>query len=156
VQIRKALRVGKFKSKQQMKTINIITKSLLLGIILMLNTSLYAQDPTKVSSSIYKKVILENEKTRVIEVEYAPGVASAYHSHPAHVAYFLTGGKMEMTNKGEKTKVMDVKAGDAVYMPAVTHMGKNVGKTTIKLIIVEMKPQHSAMMKTTSNKMNEK
>ena len=133
-----------------------ISKSLLFGLILMLSTSLYAQDPTKVSSTIYKKVVLDNEKVRVIEVEYAPGVASAYHSHPAHVAYFLTSGKMEMTTKGEKPVVMDVKAGQAVYMPAVTHMGKNVGTTTIKLVIVELKPQHAKMAKTEDAKMDKK
>ena len=122
-----------------------ISKSLILGFILMFSTSLYAQDPTKVSSDIYRKVVLENEKVRVIEVEYAPGVESAYHSHPAHVAYFLTNGKMEMTTKGEKPVVMDVVAGQAVYMPEVTHKGKNVGNTTIKLVIVELKPMHKMM-----------
>jgi hypothetical protein len=29
--------------------------------------------------------------------------------------------------------------GEALFLPAVTHTGKNVGKTTIKLIITEIR-----------------
>ena len=141
-----------------MKTINMISKSLLLGFILMLSTGLFAQDPTKVASKEYKKVILENEKVRVIEVEFAPGAVAAMHNHPAHVVYVISGGKMEMTEKGKKPIVNELKTGEASYNPAITHSVKNVGKTTVKLILTELKAGHKVtkvetMKKTESSKM---
>jgi quercetin dioxygenase-like cupin family protein len=130
-----------------MKTINMIRKSLLFGLILMLSASLYAQDPVKAASNVYKKVVLNNEKVRVLIVEFAPGEVAAWHHHPSHVIYVLTGGKIEITDKNKEPQTMDLVAGNAMYMPAVTHMAKNVGTTTIKLVVTEMKPA-SKMMKT--------
>ena len=125
-----------------MKTINMISKSLLLGFILMLSAGLYAQDPMIVASNVYKKVVLDNEKVRVIQVEFAPGEVAPWHNHPNHVAYVLQGGKLEITDKGKEAKVMDLNDGDAMYLPAITHMAKNVGTTTIKLLVTEIKPAH--------------
>jgi len=128
-----------------MKTINLISRSLLAGFILLLSAGLYAQDPMQVASNVYKKVVLDNEKVRVIQVEFAPGEVAPWHQHPNHVAYVLSGGKLEITDKGKEAKVMDLNEGDAMYMPAVTHMAKNVGTSTIKLLVTEMKPGHKMM-----------
>jgi len=125
-----------------MKTINMISRSLLVGFILILSVGLYAQDPMKVASNVYKKVVLDNEKVRVIQVEFAPGEVAPWHNHPNHVAYVLQGGKLEITDKGKEAKVMDLNDGDAMYLPAITHMAKNVGTTTIKLLVTEIKPAH--------------
>ena len=125
-----------------------IFKSLLLGFILIMSAGLYAQDVTKVASKEYKKVLLDNENVRVIEVEFAPGAVAAMHSHPAHVVYVVAGGKMEMTENGKKPVVRELKTGDASYNLPVTHTVKNVGKTTVKLIMTEIKPAVHKMMKT--------
>ena len=125
-----------------MKTINMISRSLLVGFILILSVGLYAQDPMKVASNVYKKVVLDNEKVRVIQVEFAPGEVAPWHNHPNHVAYVLQGGKLEITDKGKEAMVMDLNDGDAMYLPAVTHMAKNVGTTTIKILVTEIKPAH--------------
>jgi len=135
-----------------MKTMNMISKSLLLGFILMLSTGLYAQDPTKVSAKEYKKVILENEKVRVIEVEFAPGAVAAMHSHPAHVVYVISGGKMEMTEKGKKPMVRELKTGEASYNQPITHSVKNVGNTTVKLILTELKAGNKVTKVETTKK----
>lgn len=87
----------------------------------------------------YKKVLLENEKVRVMEIEIAPGDVVPWHSHPNHVIYALTGGKLEITEKGKTATVAEIKAGEAMYMPAVTHTGKNIGETSLKLIVTELK-----------------
>jgi beta-alanine degradation protein BauB len=52
----------------------------------------------------------------------------------------VTDGKLEITDKGKSPVVADLKAGDAMFLPAVTHMAKNIGTTTIKLIVTELKP----------------
>ncbi|MFT3751837.1 MAG: cupin domain-containing protein [Paludibacter sp.] len=143
-----------------MKTINLFKKSLLSGFILIMSTSLYAQDPVKVASNVYKKVVLNNEKVRVVEIEFAPNEVAAWHHHPAHVAYVLAGGDLEITDKGKKAQVVSLKDGEAMYLPAVTHMAKNVGTTTIKLVVTEIKPSHqmngAAMMKKEPAKMENK
>ncbi|MDD4969416.1 MAG: cupin domain-containing protein [Paludibacter sp.] len=135
-----------------MKAMNMISKSLLTGLILMMSVGLYAQDPVKVASNVYKKVVLDNEKVRVIQVEFAPGEVAPWHKHPTHVIYVLAGGKIEITDKGKKPMEMELKAGDAMYMAAVTHMAKNVGKTTIKLVVTEMKPAHKMINGETMKK----
>ncbi|MEN9908708.1 MAG: hypothetical protein RLZZ540_1857 [Bacteroidota bacterium] len=123
-----------------MKTIKMIIMALLFGVFSFQSASLYAQDPMKAAHNVYKKVLLENDKVRVMEVVFAPGATAAMHSHPNHSIYAVTGGKIEITEKGKKAVAMDIKAGTAMYMAAVTHMAKNTGTTTLKLIVTEMKP----------------
>lgn len=125
-----------------MKAIKIFLMNVLfLSVLLIQSANLYAQDPMKVATNVYKKVLLDNEKVRVMEVVFPPGVATAWHSHPDHSVYAATGGRIQITDKGKPAATIDVKAGTAMFLPAVTHMAKNVGNTTLKLIVTEIKPQ---------------
>lgn len=123
-----------------MKTIKMMSMALLFGLLCIQSARLYAQDPMKSANNVYKKVLLENDKARVMQVIFAPGTTAAWHSHPNHTIYALTGGKIEITEKGKPANSMEIKTGTAMYMPAVTHMAKNTGQTTIKLIVTEIKP----------------
>lgn len=93
----------------------------------------------KVAANVAKKVLLENDQVRVLQVEYAPGETTAWHSHPDHILYALTDGKVEITDKGKPARVVELKAGEALYMPAVTHIVKNIGTGTAKMIVTELK-----------------
>jgi beta-alanine degradation protein BauB len=124
----------------EVKTIKSISASLLFGILLTLSTNVYAQDPVKAASNVYKKVLLENDQVRVLQVEFAPGEVAPWHWHPNHVVYALTGGKLQITDKDKPASVLDIKPGDTMYLPAVTHMAKNIGTTTVKLVVTELKP----------------
>ena len=117
-----------------------ISASLIFGILFTLSTNVYGQDPLKVASNVYKKVLLDNDQVRVLQVEFAPGEVAPWHWHPNHVIYVLTGGKLEITDKDKPATVLDIKAGDTMYLPAVTHMAKNIGTTTVKLVVTELKP----------------
>jgi len=130
-----------------MKTTKLTSMALLLGLFLALSANVYAQDPMTVAPTAYKKILLENEKVRVMEVELAPGAEVPWHSHPNHVVYALADGKLELTEKGKAGMVADVKAGEAMYFPAVTHMAKNVGETTLKMIVTELKMGKMTKMK---------
>jgi len=101
---------------------------------------LSAQDPIKAAANVYKKVLLDNAQVRVLQVEFAPGDVAAWHQHPNHVIYALTDGKLEITDKGKPASVLEIKAGDTMYLDAVTHMAKNVGTTPLKLVVTELKP----------------
>jgi len=126
-----------------MKKIEMISMSFLLGLFLMLSPSLYAQGALKPTPGVINKVILENEEVRVLEITFAPGAITDWHSHPNHVVYALTDGEMEITDKGKAPKVISLKAGTAMYLPAVTHIAKNVGTATVKMIVTELKPASS-------------
>jgi len=124
----------------EVKTIKIISASLFFGILLALSTNVYAQDIMKVGTSLPNKVLLDNDQVRVILVESVPGAVTPWHSHPNHVLYALTDGKLEITDQGKKATVLEFKAGQALYFPAVTHTVKNIGTTTAKMILTELKP----------------
>ena len=113
---------------------------MLFMFLLTLSSGLHAQDIMKVGTSLNNKVLLDNDQVRVIEIESAPGVVTPWHSHPNNVVYALNDGKLEITDKGKPAKVYEFKAGQAVYFPAVTHTAKNVGTTSLKLIMTEIKP----------------
>jgi quercetin dioxygenase-like cupin family protein len=117
-----------------------ICGSVFILILLTLSSGVYAQDIMKVGQNLNNKVLLDNDQVRVIQVESVPGVATPWHSHPNHFIYALTDGKLEITDQGKKPVVYDIKAGQVVYFPAVTHMAKNVGTTTLKMILTELKP----------------
>jgi quercetin dioxygenase-like cupin family protein len=120
-----------------MKAIKTISVLLFMGC-LFISPNVQAQDPMSIGK-VYKKVLLDNDKVRVMSVIFEPGDAMPWHNHPAHTVYVVTGGTIEITPKDGKPATMELKAGDVVYMEPVTHMGKNVGKTTIKLVVTELK-----------------
>ena len=122
-----------------MKTFKMISMSLLFGLFLTQSANVRAQDPMTAAPNAYKKVILENDKIRVMQVEIAPKDTIPWHSHPDHFAYALTDGKLEITDKGKAPVVFDIKAGEAMYLVATTHMGRNIGETPLKLVVTELK-----------------
>ena len=124
----------------EVKTIKIISASLFFGLLLTLSINVYAQDIMKVGTSLPNKVLLDNDQVRVILVESVPGVVTPWHSHPNYVLYALTDGKLEITEQGKKATVLELKAGQALYFPAVTHTAKNIVTTTVKLVVTELKP----------------
>jgi quercetin dioxygenase-like cupin family protein len=132
-----------------MKPIHLISTSLFVGIFLM-SGNLHAQDPTVVAPNVYKKIVLENDKVRIIELELPAGETIPWHSHPNHVAYALTDAKIEITDKGKLPVVADIKAGEALYIPAVTHMAKNIGAASARLVVTELKPAIPKKLKSKS------
>ena len=112
-------------------TIKLICGILLSGLLLAA-TGAHAQAPVT-------KVTLENEKVKVISAEFKPGDITPTHSHPDHVVYVISGGKMEITEQGKQAQTFDFKEGDTMWMPAVTHTVKNIGSTEVKIVVVELK-----------------
>jgi beta-alanine degradation protein BauB len=123
-----------------MKNIKMISAALLFGIVLTLSQGAYSQDLTKVATKGSTKVLLENDQVRVVQIESAPGESNPWHSHPNYVLYALTDGKLEVTDKDKPATVLEFKAGQALFMPAVTHMAKNIGTSNVKLVLTELKP----------------
>ena len=117
-----------------------ISASLFFLLLLMISSGANAQDIIKVGQNLPNKVLLDNNQVRVIQIESAPGVATPWHSHPNYILYALTDGKLEITDQGKKPVVYEIKAGQVLYFPSVTHMAKNIWTTTLKMILTELKP----------------
>jgi quercetin dioxygenase-like cupin family protein len=99
---------------------------------------LSAQDAAKVDAKHYT-VLSENAEVRILKVHYGPHEKSVMHHHPAGVAVFLTDSRARFTFPDGKTTDVDVKAGDAQYTPAVTHLPENLGDAGMDVIVIELK-----------------
>jgi len=105
---------------------------------LFTSTKTVAQDPLKVAVKNYK-LLLENDRVRVLEARVAPGEKVPKHSHPANVTYTLQGGKAKFATPDGKTIEAELKAGEASWADVETHSPENVGSTEIRVLIVELK-----------------
>jgi len=97
-----------------------------------------SQDSAKVSPKNVK-VLLENNRVRVLEVRIGPGQKIPMHSHPPHLTYALSEVKGEYTSPDGKSTVNEAKSNQVFWSEAVTHSSVNVGSTEIHAIVVELK-----------------
>jgi len=96
------------------------------------------QDPVVVNSNTIV-LKLENSRVRVLEATLKPGDKEKTHSHPAYVIYVIEGGRVRTHGADGNVVEADFKTGDVIYREAVTHWAENIGKTTIRLELVELK-----------------
>jgi hypothetical protein len=99
-----------------------------------------AQDAARMQPRSYR-VVLENDKVRVLAYAARPGMGVCgvgVHSHPNHVTVLLTDAKVRVTQNGQ-TKIVQGKAGDAFWEPAVTHEVENYGGAEVRSLIIEIK-----------------
>ena len=75
---------------------------------------------------------------KLYEVTLKPGDSVGLHTHPDHVLYVVQGGKAVITPKDGEPQVSDLPTGAALVFPALTHQGKNIGTTTIKLLVADI------------------
>jgi beta-alanine degradation protein BauB len=129
-----------------MKKTTLIPWFLIFGLFFIQSTALYAQDSVKVASGVHKKVLVDNDKVTMMEVEFAPGDVTPWHHHPNYLTYILSEGQLEITIKGKQPEVANVKPGGFMYSPAETHMIKNTGTTPVKLLIIELKPAQATKL----------
>lgn len=97
-----------------------------------------AQDPVKLDPQSYK-VLLDNDRVRVLDVRLGPGEKSAQHSHPGYVTYALTESKVKITLADGKTEVIDSKPGKALWHDPVTLTVENIGPTESHILEIELK-----------------
>jgi quercetin dioxygenase-like cupin family protein len=68
-----------------------------------------------------------------------PGAKEKLHSHPAYVIHVVAGGKMRNHAVDGSTSEIEFKTGDTIYRDPLTHWAENIGNTTIRLVLVELK-----------------
>ena len=119
----------------------------MVAVCLCSATVLSAQDAVKVDPKHYT-VVSENDQVRILKVHYGPHEKSVMHSHPDTVAVFLTDAKGQFTFPDGKKQEFTVKAGDAQYSAAATHLPENTGDKDMELIVTELKGKTAKTAKT--------
>ncbi len=102
-----------------------------------------AQDPAKTDSDKYK-VVLENERVRVLEYRDKPGDKTTMHAHPDFLVVARSAFKRQLTLPGGKTVVREFKPGEVMWTDAHSHIGENVGDTDTHVLIFELKEPRKA------------
>jgi Uncharacterized conserved protein, contains double-stranded beta-helix domain len=97
-----------------------------------------AQDPVKVNpKSITVKI--DNDRVRVFEAFLKPGEKEAAHTHPAYVVYIIEGGKVRNHASDGTATERELRTGEVHYRDPQTHWTENIGNTTVRLVLVELK-----------------
>jgi quercetin dioxygenase-like cupin family protein len=90
------------------------------------------------------KVLLDNDKTRVLDVQFKAGEKLPMHSHPAYILYSFSDAKVKTTLDDGKVMDTEFKAGEARWSDKVIHA--NEALTDVHVLVIEIK-DHKAMMK---------
>jgi quercetin dioxygenase-like cupin family protein len=123
-----------------MKTSTHLTMGVLLASLALVVApkTAMAQDMARAAPSS-TKVLLENDRVRVLEVRQKPGEKGAMHSHPASLVCPLTTSKAKFTAPDGKTTEGELKAGEVTWREAETHAVENVGTTESHVLVIELK-----------------
>ena len=95
------------------------------------------QDPVTVAPNNVK-VLLENDRVRVLDFRAKAGEKIPMHSHPAYVTYLISGsGKTKFTSPDGKVRESDAKAGQALWNEAETHSSEST--SAVHALLIELK-----------------
>jgi quercetin dioxygenase-like cupin family protein len=117
---------------------NLLELSLSVIVSLMFNVA-HAQDWVAASPE-GKKILVDNDHFRLVEIMLQPGKKEPLHTHPEYIEYFMESGKMIVTYPGKAPVIWNVEKGKAYSgKPEPPHTIENAGATPIKLLLTEMK-----------------
>jgi quercetin dioxygenase-like cupin family protein len=67
-----------------------------------------------------------------------PGDSTSLHSHPDYSVYILQGGELAVTFPGGIRKVLQLKKGMGFVSGPLSHIERNIGKTSIKALVTHI------------------
>ena len=110
------------------------------GLVLLFAAGeVQAQDAVKVSPEHFK-VLLENERVRVLDFHTKAGDKIPLHSHPAYISYSISGaGKTKFTSVDGKVTEQAAKTGQATWHEAETHASEYEGTGSAHVLLIELK-----------------
>ena len=95
-------------------------------------------DAVTVAPHAYR-VVLENDRVRVLEFRGRPGDKTDMHSHPSQVVVAIRGGRFRLTSPDSQTMEVQLQAGQAMYLDAVDHAAEVLGAGEVHVLLVELK-----------------
>ncbi|HSE18880.1 MAG TPA: antibiotic biosynthesis monooxygenase [Pyrinomonadaceae bacterium] len=123
---------------------NLSKISLSVFALILFAGAAMAQDPVPLYPDNYK-VLLENERVRVLDFQLKKGAKEDFHAHPAAVTYVLAPFKIRFMFPDGSTRIREAKAGDLFYGDALTHASENIGETDAHGLLIEMKSAARSM-----------
>ena len=89
-----------------------------------------------------ERIVLENQRVRVLEYTSQPGggvCGAGEHAHPAHLTIVMAAARDRETAGTGAPQEGDLKVGDVLWSEAGTHTDDNIGTTASRLLVVEIK-----------------
>jgi hypothetical protein len=116
-----------------------ITGGLLPALVLVFAVhTATAQDAIRVAPKNYK-VLLDNNRVRVLDLQLKPGEKIGMHSRPAAVSYYLEDCQIKVIYPDRKTTQLNRRAGQTFWGEPGVSAAENVGRTNVHAIVVEIK-----------------
>jgi hypothetical protein len=97
-------------------------------------------DPTVTDPDKYR-VVLENERVRVLEYRDEPGQLTSPHDHPDSVMITMSGFDRRLSDADGTSRDARLEPGEVRWLGAQTHSGENIGETPTHVFFVELKEE---------------
>jgi hypothetical protein len=94
-------------------------------------------DPVATNPDQYR-VIMENERVRVLEYRDKPGDKTSPHRHPDSIMFRLSAFNRRLSSGGREVEV-ELPDGVSRWLGAQEHSGENAGDTETHTIFIELK-----------------
>ena len=96
-----------------------------------------SHDPVVTNPDLYR-VVMENDRVRVLAYADRPGDRTTPHRHPDSVMVTLSGFRRSLSSGGREMQV-ELEAGEVRWLAAQEHSGANIGDTECRTIFIELK-----------------
>ena len=97
-----------------------------------------AGDAVAVAPDVYK-VVVENDRVRILEVRAKPGDKADMHSHPAAVAVFIAGTQARFRFPDGETREGELKSNEWRYLEPIEHATEILGPGELHMLVIELK-----------------
>ena len=110
--------------------------TLTASLLMVTAPSVFGQDAMQYGLK-HLTVLAQDQKVRVLR--YAPhkGDKTPIHSHPSAVVYVVQGGRVKYTMPDGSTRISELKTGEALIRPPVTHSDEALDD--VEAILIEIK-----------------
>ena len=95
------------------------------------------RDPAVTNPDLYR-VLMENERVRVLEYRDRPGDRTTPHGHPDSVMVTLSAFRRRLV-QGDRSAEVELTAGLVRWLPDQEHAGENIGESETHAIFIELK-----------------
>jgi len=95
------------------------------------------RDPVATNPDLYR-VVMENDRVRVLEYYDQPGDRTAQHGHPDSVMITLSSFRRRLI-QADRSLDVELTDGTVRWLDAQEHAGENIGDTPSRSIFVELK-----------------
>ncbi len=100
-----------------------------------------AKDPVQTNPNLYR-VVMENDRVRVLEYRDRPGDRTIEHAHPDSVMVTLSSFRRRLL-AGDRSAEVELAAGEVSWLAAQEHIGENIGDSETVVVFVELKEPKS-------------